>query len=143
MTTSPSPWQLARRAARMTPSVIRERLKRTKKPGIISFAGGLPSRKTFPVADSEAACAMTRPVPGNTPPAKATARCAKRWPTGCPGTSTPFAVQHGEAFVPGAPFYADQGDARTLRLSFVTPSVKEIHRGVAALAAAIRQQQGQ
>lgn len=42
------------------------------------------------------------------------------------------------AFVPGAPAYADQGDARTLRLSFVTPSVEEIHRGVAALAAALR-----
>jgi 2-aminoadipate transaminase len=42
------------------------------------------------------------------------------------------------AFVPGAPFYADHGDERTLRLSFVTPSVEEIHRGVAALAVAIR-----
>lgn len=49
----------------------------------------------------------------------------------------PFAVDHGVAFVPGAPFYADHGDARTLRLSFVTPSVEEIHRGVAALAKAL------
>jgi 2-aminoadipate transaminase len=49
----------------------------------------------------------------------------------------PFAVDHGVAFVPGAPFYADHGDARTLRLSFVTPSVQEIHRGVAALAKAL------
>ena len=47
----------------------------------------------------------------------------------------PFAVDQGVAFVPGAPFYADHGDPRTLRLSFVTPSVEEIHRGVAALAA--------
>ncbi|OQW87108.1 MAG: 2-aminoadipate aminotransferase [Rhodoferax ferrireducens] len=52
-----SPWQLARRAARMNPSVIREILKVTEKPGIISFAGGLPSPKTFPVAEFEAACA--------------------------------------------------------------------------------------
>jgi DNA-binding transcriptional MocR family regulator len=29
-----------------------------------------------------------------------------------------------------------------MRLSFVTPSVEEIHRGVAALAAAIKEQQG-
>jgi 2-aminoadipate transaminase len=49
----------------------------------------------------------------------------------------PFAVEQGVAFVPGAPFYADHGDARTLRLSFVTPSVEEIHRGVAMLAAAL------
>jgi 2-aminoadipate transaminase len=46
----------------------------------------------------------------------------------------PFAVDQGVAFVPGAPFYAEHGDPRTLRLSFVTPSVEEIHRGVVALA---------
>lgn len=55
--TAPSGWQLARRAARMNPSVIREILKVTERPGIISFAGGLPSSKTFPVAEFEAACA--------------------------------------------------------------------------------------
>ena len=50
-------WLLARRAAKMNPSVIREILKVTEKPGIISFAGGLPSPQTFPVAEFEAACA--------------------------------------------------------------------------------------
>ena len=50
-------WTLAARAAKMNPSVIREILKITEKPGIISFAGGLPSPKTFPVAEFEAACA--------------------------------------------------------------------------------------
>ena len=52
-----SPWHLARRADRMNPSVIREILKVTERPGIISFAGGLPSARTFPVAQFEAACA--------------------------------------------------------------------------------------
>lgn len=52
-----SQWTLAARAAKMNPSVIREILKVTEKPGIISFAGGLPSSKTFPVAEFEAACA--------------------------------------------------------------------------------------
>ncbi len=56
-TTPNSPWQLARRAARMNPSAIREILKITEQSGIISFAGGLPSPKTFPVAEFEAACA--------------------------------------------------------------------------------------
>lgn len=46
---NPSPWTLAARAEKMNPSVIREILKVTEKPGIISFAGGLPSPKTFPV----------------------------------------------------------------------------------------------
>ncbi|MFZ2307682.1 MAG: PLP-dependent aminotransferase family protein [Rhodoferax sp.] len=51
-----TPWTMARRAARMNPSVIREILKVTEKPGIISFAGGLPSSKTFPVTEFTAAC---------------------------------------------------------------------------------------
>ena len=55
---NPTPWTLARRAARMNPSVIREILKITEKPGIISFAGGLPSSKTFPVSEFAAACAQ-------------------------------------------------------------------------------------
>jgi 2-aminoadipate transaminase len=49
-------WVLARRAERMNPSVIREILKVTEKPGIISFAGGLPSPKTFPVNAFREAC---------------------------------------------------------------------------------------
>ena len=49
-------WVLARRAEKMNPSVIREILKVTERPGIISFAGGLPSPKTFPVDAFRAAC---------------------------------------------------------------------------------------
>ncbi len=51
----------------------------------------------------------------------------------------PKAVDKGVAYVPGAAFYADKADPRALRLSFVTPSVPEIERGVAALAAAVRE----
>ena len=42
-------WTLAQRAQKMNPSVIREILKVTEQPGIISFAGGLPSPLTFPI----------------------------------------------------------------------------------------------
>ncbi|MEQ1660901.1 MAG: PLP-dependent aminotransferase family protein, partial [Hylemonella sp.] len=56
-TPSTSPWVLSSRAALMNPSVLRELLKLTEQPGIISFAGGLPSPKTFPVAEFEQACA--------------------------------------------------------------------------------------
>jgi len=52
-----SHWRLARRAQRMNPSVIREILKVTERPGIISFAGGLPAAATFPVAEFTRACA--------------------------------------------------------------------------------------
>ena len=51
-----SPWTLARRAERMNPSVIRELLKLTERPGIISFAGGLPSPDTFPIEAMREAC---------------------------------------------------------------------------------------
>lgn len=49
-------WTQARRAARMNPSIIREILKVTEKPGILSMAGGLPSADTFPVDELKAAC---------------------------------------------------------------------------------------
>src|SRR6187551_3590111 len=45
----PTTWRLARRTERMNPSVIREILKLTEQPGIISMAGGLPSPDTFPI----------------------------------------------------------------------------------------------
>ncbi len=52
-----SPWQLAERAHGMNPSAIREILKVTERPGILNFAGGLPSPETFPVDAMRAACA--------------------------------------------------------------------------------------
>jgi 2-aminoadipate transaminase len=51
----------------------------------------------------------------------------------------PKAVERNVAFVPGAAFYADNADTRTLRLSFVTASAAQIDTAIAALAAAIRQ----
>ena len=50
-------WTLARRAARLEPSTIREILKVTERPGIISLAGGLPAAEGFPVEAMAAACA--------------------------------------------------------------------------------------
>ena len=57
-------WTQARRAEKMNPSVIREILKVTEKPGIISFAGGLPSPKTFPIDAFAAACAKVLSTDG-------------------------------------------------------------------------------
>jgi 2-aminoadipate transaminase len=54
----------------------------------------------------------------------------------------PKAVEKGVAFVPGAAFYADEPDERTLRLSFVTATTTQIDTGIAALAAAIREVKG-
>jgi len=57
-------WQMARRAERLNPSTIREILKITERPGIISLAGGLPSADTFPVqAMREATTAVLRDTP--------------------------------------------------------------------------------
>ncbi len=61
--TSPT-WHMARRAARLNPSTIREILKITDRPGIISLAGGLPSADTFPVAAmAEASARVLRDAP--------------------------------------------------------------------------------
>ncbi|HSJ54388.1 MAG TPA: PLP-dependent aminotransferase family protein [Anaerolineae bacterium] len=47
---------LARRTERMTSSIIRELLKYTMQPDIISFAGGMPAPELFPVRDFQEAC---------------------------------------------------------------------------------------
>ncbi|GJH08860.1 PLP-dependent aminotransferase family protein [Caballeronia novacaledonica] len=46
-----TPWQLSERARKLTSSAIREILKVTERPEVISFAGGLPSPATFPVEE--------------------------------------------------------------------------------------------
>jgi 2-aminoadipate transaminase len=46
----------AQRTQRMASSAIRELLKLTDRPDIISFAGGLPAPDVFPVDDFSAAC---------------------------------------------------------------------------------------
>lgn len=48
-------WQLSQRAIKLTSSAIREILKVTERPEVISFAGGLPSPATFPVEQMRAA----------------------------------------------------------------------------------------
>ena len=52
-----TPWEYryAQRTQRMGSSAIRELLKLTEKPDIISFAGGLPAPEVFPVAEVEQA----------------------------------------------------------------------------------------
>lgn len=54
-----TPWEsrYAQRTQRMTSSIIRELLKFTEKPEIISFAGGLPAPDVFPVEAFETAAA--------------------------------------------------------------------------------------
>ncbi len=47
--------RFAQRTQRITASMIRELLKLTEKPDIISFAGGLPAPEVFPVEEIRAA----------------------------------------------------------------------------------------
>ncbi len=44
-------WHFSRRSQMMKGSIIRETLKITKKPGIISFGGGLPATESFPIEE--------------------------------------------------------------------------------------------
>ena len=46
---NPIQWRFSERASQLQSSFIREILKITQQPEIISFAGGLPSPLTFPV----------------------------------------------------------------------------------------------
>ena len=49
-------WTFSQRAQKLTSSAIREILKVTERPEVISFAGGLPSAATFPVARLRECC---------------------------------------------------------------------------------------
>ncbi|MDP2975241.1 MAG: PLP-dependent aminotransferase family protein [Anaerolineales bacterium] len=53
-----TPWEYryANRTQRMGSSIIRELLKWTEQPDIISFAGGLPAPEVFPVKQFKEAC---------------------------------------------------------------------------------------
>ncbi len=53
-----TPWdhRYAQRTQRMTGSAIRELLKLTEQPDIISFGGGMPAPEVFPVKEFAAAC---------------------------------------------------------------------------------------
>jgi 2-aminoadipate transaminase len=53
------------------------------------------------------------------------------------------AIERGVTFVPGASFFAGDAQRNTLRLSFVTVAAEAIERGVAALAAALRELQSE
>lgn len=53
-----TPWEYryAHRTQKMGSSVIRELLKLTEQPDVISFAGGLPAPEVFPVREFQQAC---------------------------------------------------------------------------------------
>ncbi len=48
-TATAAPYVFSQRAQKITSSIIREILKVTERPEVISFAGGLPSPETFPI----------------------------------------------------------------------------------------------
>jgi 2-aminoadipate transaminase len=49
MNTLSTPWPLASRTRHMAPSAVREILKVTQQPGVLSLAGGLPAPEAFPL----------------------------------------------------------------------------------------------
>src|SRR3546814_5043256 len=55
MNSPTSPYIFSQRAQKLTSSAIREILKITQRPEIISFAGGLPAPQGFPVEAINAA----------------------------------------------------------------------------------------
>jgi 2-aminoadipate transaminase len=67
-----------------------------------------------------------------------------RLPAGCDAMALlPKAVEAGVAYVPGAAFYADEADVRTMRLSFVTLAPADIVQAVERLGRVLALQLGQ
>ena len=50
-----------------------------------------------------------------------------------------LAIEKGVAFVPGAPFFANNPDLRTIRLSFATADESKINQGIERLGQALAQ----
>ena len=71
---------LAQRMAEVPASFIREILKVTEQPGIISFAGGLPNAALFPLQALRLATESVLRTEGPTAPAKAIQDCANGSP---------------------------------------------------------------
>lgn len=59
-------YRFAQRTQRMKSSAIRELLKLTEQPDIISFAGGLPASDVFPYAEFQEACNRVMQTAGAT-----------------------------------------------------------------------------
>ena len=81
-----TPWaqRYALRTHNMGSSAIRELLKLTQQPDLISFAGGLPAPELFPIEEMKAACDVVLQRSRarkrcNTAPPKAMCRCATCW----------------------------------------------------------------
>ena len=97
-----TPWdhRYAQRTQRMKSSAIRELLKLTENPEVISFAGGLPAPDVFPVDEFTAACETV----------------LKEW--------GPEALQYGatEGYKPLREMIARHSSGEELRSSFFRPS---------------------
>jgi 2-aminoadipate transaminase len=102
-----------------TSSPLRDILALTERPGVVSFAGGLPAGSTH-----------NRPEGGMFVWA--------RLPDGWDATALlPRALERDVAYVPGAPFFTGPPDPATLRLSFTAHQSEEIRRGLERLAGAM------
>ncbi|MCH7877890.1 MAG: PLP-dependent aminotransferase family protein [candidate division Zixibacteria bacterium] len=55
--TSPKDWRFTPHVAELEASIIREMLKFSSLPGVISFAGGLPAPEMFPLEEMKTSCA--------------------------------------------------------------------------------------
>ena len=66
-----TPWaqRYALRTHNMGSSAIRELLKLTQQPDLISFAGGLPAPELFPIEEMKAACDVVLSEAGPQAPA--------------------------------------------------------------------------
>ena len=77
-------YRYAQRTLQMKSSTIRELLKLTENPEIISFAGGMPAPEIFPAEELKkllfASCATRLRKLYNMVPPRATALCASNWP---------------------------------------------------------------
>jgi hypothetical protein len=131
-------WQMARRAEKMNPSVIRAILKVNKLPGIISFPVGLPLPQTFPthaVRTASVCSKMTEKPTSKTPPALVTPRCSN----GLRKTCSSKCVDKGCGLCVGLGHLCASSRRKHAAPVVGNATVDQINTDMEALAAAVRE----
>ena len=110
----------AQRTRMMRSSMVRDLLKLTAQPDVISFAGGLPGADLFPLDQFREACRRVLEHHGAE---------ALQYST----EVLRDALAEKVAFVPGAAFFADGSGQNTMRLNFTNASTERIEDGIGRL----------
>lgn len=135
--------KFAQRIENTPKSFIREILKVTTNPEIISFVGGLPNPFLFPIEPCKEATKKVLEESGREALQYSTTEGGMfiwvKLPRGISAIELfDVTIKDNIAFVPGDPFYVDPQDVNTLRLNYTNADEDTIREGIKRLGKRIK-----